>query len=59
MHRKSCGLYHQKGDQSEALDELLNIAHQGVECLALFPKWEHLISASKGKKEPWCSGSRT
>lgn len=52
-HRKSCGgLYHQKGDQSEDLNELLNIAHQGVESLALFPQWEHLISASKGKKEP-------
>ena len=52
MDRKSCGgLYHRKGGQSEDLDELLNIALQGVECLALFRQRTHLVSGSKGKRK--------
>lgn len=37
----------------------VSLSTQGVEWLALFPQWEHHISASKDKKEPWCSGFRT
>lgn len=32
---------------------------RGVKWLALFPQWEHHISASKDKKKAWCSGFRS
>lgn len=52
MGRKGCGgLCYRKDNQFEDLDSLLNVP-QGVECLALFPQWEHHIGASEGEKEP-------
>ena len=57
MHRKSWGgLCHLEGwiSLKTWINFWILLVTQGVECLAIFPRWEHGISASKGKKEPWC-----